>query len=181
MGDTYLNASRQTVSGIELGGHVAYRKFYFNGNFTMLKGEVKIKSGDIDTNKTGGNHVQLYNYGSFVTNEDITISKLTRRPKTNAYGEIGYKPLANLGFNVMYRYAGSRNDVGYDATLGPFGALNQYSVKNYSLVDIGATWQMIKNFTLTLKVENISNANYQEILGYQTRGRSIYLKLNVKW
>jgi vitamin B12 transporter len=180
LGDTYLNVSKQIVTGIEIDGHAEFRKFYLNANISAIKGEVTISPEDINVDQTGGHHVQLFNYGSFITDE-IKIEKLVRRPKVNGYAEIGYKPLTYLTVNIAYRHAGARNDVGYDANLGPFGALNQFNVKQYSLVDVGVSWQIIKNISVAFKAENIFNENYQEILGYQTRGRSAYIKLNVRW
>jgi vitamin B12 transporter len=65
--------------------------------------------------------------------------------------------------------------------LGPFGALNRVNVKSYQLIDAGIRWQASKRFTILAKVENIFNQKYQEIIGYNTRGRSGYVKLNFKF
>lgn len=181
LGDTYINIARQITSGIQLDGHVEFGKFYLNGNISTLRAVVSVGSDYVDTKQTGGNHVQLYSYGFFVTDDEIETKKIIRRPNVNAFGELGFRPTEKLSFNVAYRYAGSRYDAAYDGTLGPYGALNQYSVKRYSLFDVGANWQVMKNILLGLKVENIFDEAYQEILGYQTRGRSAYVKLNVRW
>jgi vitamin B12 transporter len=180
MGDTYLNVAKQNVSGVEVDGHIIYRKLYFHGNITWLDGQVTINPSDIDTEQTGGNHVQLFNYGSFVTDE-IKINKLIRRPRLVTNAEVGYKPISTLALSASYRYAGSRFDSGYDADLGPYGALNQIKVRYYNLIDLGINWDVSKSFSLGLKLENILNEDYQEIIGFQTRGRSAYLKLNFRW
>jgi vitamin B12 transporter len=180
MGDTYLNVAKQNVSGLEVDGHVVYRKLYFHGNITWLDGQVTINPSDINTEQTGGNHVQLFNYGSFVTDE-IKINKLIRRPRLVTNAEVGYKPISTLALSASYRYAGSRFDSGYDADLGPYGALNQIEVKYYHLIDLGINWDASKSFSVGLKLENIFNEDYQEIIGFQTRGRSAYLKLNFRW
>jgi vitamin B12 transporter len=180
MGDTYLNVAKQNVSGVEVDGHIVYRKFYFHGNITWLDGQVTINPSDIDTEQTGGNHVQLFNYGSFVTDE-VKINKLIRRPRLVANAELGYKPISTLALSASYRYTGSRFDSGYDADLGPYGALNQIKVKYYNLIDLGINWDASKSFSVGLKLENILNEDYQEIIGFQTRGRSAYLKLNFRW
>ena len=86
-----------------------------------------------------------------------------------------------MAVSAAYRYAASRFDSGYDADLGPYGALNQFKVENYNLIDLGLNWDLSKTFSLGFKLENILDENYQEILGFQTRGRSAYLKLNFRW
>ncbi len=179
-GDTYLNIAKQVVSGLEIDGHVIYKKFYLTANISWLDGKITILPNNINVTDTGGNHVQLFNYGSFVT-EEVTINKLVRRPRFTSNAEIGYSPLDNLSINAVYRYAGSRFDSGYDEKLGPYGALNQYKVNYYNLIDLGVNWQINKQLAISFKLENVLDETYQEILGYQTRGRSAYLKLNVRW
>jgi vitamin B12 transporter len=180
MGDTYLNIAKQTVNGIELDGHVAYKKIFLHGNLTWLDGHIAIDPVEIDADYTGGNHVQLFNYGSFV-NEEVKINKLVRRPRLLTNAEFGYKLLSSLALTASYRYAGSRFDSGYDADLGPYGALNQIKVRYYNLIDLGVSWTANRSLSLALKLENVLNEEYQEIIGFQTRGRSAYLKVNFKW
>lgn len=180
LGDTYLNVAKQIVNGLEIEGQVVVRKFRLRGNLTWLDGRITVNQSDIDAQQTGGHHVQLFNYGSFVTNE-VEIDKLVRRPTFTTYVELSYNPKSNLSVSTAYRYAGSRFDSGYDENLGPYGALNQFKVGYYNLLDLSASWQINKAFTVGIKVENILDENYQEIIGFQTRGRSGYLKLNFKW
>jgi vitamin B12 transporter len=97
------------------------------------------------------------------------------------WAEVGYRVLKNLSANVVYRYTGSRPDSQYDYMLGPFGALGQSTVKAYQLVDININYQLTKNISVAAKVENLLDQEYQEIIGFQTRGRSAYLKLSVRW
>jgi vitamin B12 transporter len=180
LGDRYLNMANQRVNGVELDGHLIYKKFYLHGNLTWIDGEVTVDPSDINVTQTGGNHVQLFNYGSFVT-EAVKINKLIRRPRVVTNAALGYKPLATLDFTVSYRYAGSRFDSGYDADLGPYGALNQVEVEYYNLIDFAVNWMATKSFSVGLKIENMLDEGYQEIIGFQTRGRSAYLKLNFRW
>jgi vitamin B12 transporter len=178
--DTYLNLSKQEVSGIEISGYVPLRKFYLRGNVSRIAAKVTINPDDISNDETEGHHVQLYNYGSFVTKE-VTVNSLVRRPAFTSYVEAGYKPTANIALTLSWRNAGSRNDVEYDADLGPYGALAQAKVKRYNLVDAGVNYQINKTFGLSGKVENLLGENYTEIYGFQTRGRSAYIKLQAKW
>jgi vitamin B12 transporter len=87
----------------------------------------------------------------------------------------------NITTGIAYRHAGPRFDSGYDETLGPYGALNQFKVRNYNLIDFSINWSVSSKWLLSAQVENIFNESYQEIIGFQTRGRSAYLKINFRW
>ncbi len=180
-GDTYINITQQNVTGVELAGAiVANAKLSLSGNFTWLEGKIKFSPQDIDPTKTGGNHVQVYSNGAFI-NQESSTNNLARRPKATAFAEARYKLLESVTLTANYRLAGARRDAAYDPSLGPFGALGQVNVTSYQLIDAGIRWQASKQFTIVTKVENIFNQKYQEIIGYNTRGRSGYIKLNFKF
>jgi vitamin B12 transporter len=180
-GDTYLNLSRQDVSGAELSGRwMTTSKVSLAGNLTWIQGTITYKEADLDNSKTGGNHVQLYSNGAFISGEG-SIQNLVRRPKVTAFAEIKYQAHKDLAVTFNYRLAGKRNDSVYDYTLGPFGALNQQGVATYHLFDAGIYYRLKPWLSFTAKMENIFNVQYQEILGYNTRGRSGYLRLNFTW
>jgi vitamin B12 transporter len=180
-GDTYLNIAKQIVNGIELDGRLNLGKFRVSGNVTWLEGEITVDPTNLNTQETGGHHVQLFNYGAFLTTDKVSIDKLVRRPAFTAYGELRYNPIENVSVSAVYRYTGSRFDSGYDETLGPYGALNQYKVNHYNLVDLNANWAIFKSLDLGVKVENIFNERYQEIIGFQTRKRGAYVMLSYRW
>jgi vitamin B12 transporter len=181
LGDTYINVVQQNATGVEFSGAaVISQKLSLSGNFTWLEGTLKFSPENIDVNKTGGHHVQVYSNGAFIDQERET-NNLVRRPKAMAFAEVRYQPLASVTLTANYRLAGARKDAAYDPALGPFGALNQVNVSTYHLIDAGIRWQASKQFSVSAKVENIFNRNYQEIIGYTTRGRSGYVKLNFKW
>jgi len=181
LGDTYLNLSRQEVSGAEVSGRwMTTSKLSLAGNLTWLQGTISYKESDIDNTKTGGNHVQLYSNGAFITGEG-SMNNLVRRPKVTAFAEVKYQVQSALALSFNYRLAGKRNDSFYDNTLGPFGALNQQPVATYHLFDAGIYYRLKPWISFTAKVENIFNVQYQEILGYNTRGRSSYLRVNFIW
>ncbi|HTH57138.1 MAG TPA: TonB-dependent receptor [Cyclobacteriaceae bacterium] len=181
-GDTYINLSHQKVQGLELSGKwYILPKLSWSGNVTWLANtEITYKQSDIDANKTGGNHVQLYANGAFITGEG-SIKNLTRRPSATGFSELKFQASPSFALILNYRLASQRSDSFYDYTLGPFGALNQRNIATYQLFDVGGFYRLNKTISLTAKVENVFNIQYQEILGYNTRGRSAYLRINFTW
>lgn len=178
-GDTYLNITEQKVSGIELDGHIVVsKKILFNANFTGMAGSISVHPNAMDLQQTGAHHVQLYGYGVFVEKE-INKNYLVRRPKLMGGAEVVYRAAQKLLVSTAYRYTGARPDSQYDYNLGPFGALGQSNVRSYHLIDINAQYQLTKHLSMTAKIENLFDQPYQEIIGFQTRGRSAFLKLSV--
>ncbi len=172
-GDTYANLGMQYAHGFEfsLTSKIS-GKLLLSGNLSMVQGKIKYNPSGIDAAHTGGNHIQLFSNGSFVTKETESIG-LVRRPST-ANISITYMPVKKLALRVDARFAGARSDIYYDAALGPFGALNTVGVEDYTLLDFSARYEIIKGFTAMLRVENIFDTKYSEIRGYATRGRGIY-------
>ncbi|HYF68682.1 MAG TPA: TonB-dependent receptor, partial [Ohtaekwangia sp.] len=180
LGDTYLNIAKQVVNGLEVEGTAVVGKFTLQGNVSWVDGHITVDPSDIDDRITGGNHVQLFNYGIFATRE-VEVNTLVRRPRLTAYAQLQFHPGKSVTAGIAYRHAGARFDSGYDPTLGPYGALNQFEVDNYNLFDLSFNWKLHAKVLLGARVENIFNESYAEILGFQTRGRSAYLQIGFRW
>lgn len=176
LGDTFVNASEQTVNGLEVSANAFLTsRLNLEGSISLTKSTLTFGPGDINKSYTGGNHVQLYESGQFITGEQ-EIEGLTRRPSFNAFVSATYQATDDLRLKVDSRFVGSRDDVFYSASLGPYGALDRSKLSNYNLTDFSARYDITNQFAVTAKVENIFDTEYQEINGYQTRGRGLFLK-----
>jgi vitamin B12 transporter len=179
-GSRYLNIGRETAEGIEIAmSSVLSEKCSLQANITLVNGKINYHPEDADSVQTGGNHIQLYNNGIFLTGE-VEISGLTRRPPT-ANVQFNYSPVKKLNLGFSLQYVNARTDVFYDSNLGPYGALNSGSLSEYALAGFQAGYSFNKNMTLHFRMENIFDEKYEEIYGYTTRGRGGYLKLAFSW
>lgn len=176
LGDTYLNASQQNINGLEA-SVTAYpiAKLSLHGNISLTKSTLTFGPDDINKSYTGGNHVQIYESGQFVT-EEKEVEGLTRRPSVNAFVSASYKATDALRVTVDSRFVGARDDVYYSANLGPYGALDRSNMPGYNLTDLSIRYAISKRFAVTGKIENLFDTEYQEINGYKTRGRGLFLK-----
>ena len=180
MGDTYMNLSRQNLRGAEVTGQYRRGKFHLRGNLTWSGGTVSFSPDDIDRTHTGGHHIQPYNYGSFIQTE-IDTDELIRKPRITGYAEAGFRPSDRILLTTAWRHAGARADLIYDPDLGPYGALGRATIDRFNLFDLGAAWQPNTSWMISFRLENIFNSNYQEIQGFGSRGRSVYVKLIFRW
>lgn len=175
LGDTYLNLGTQTTHGIELGINAKLnKKLSFSLNMAILGGSLEYSPSSIDSLKTKGNHVQLYNNGAFLEGKDIKIIGFTRRPST-ANISLQYQPSAKLGFSTNVSYTGAYNDVYYNSELGPFGALGNVALQDYTLLGFTARYKVTTSMNLFLRLDNIFDTKYSQINGFSTRGRGIYV------
>ncbi len=101
---------------------------------------------------------------------------LLRRPKNKISLNLNYNILKNLNSNLEVLYVGERDDK--DFSKYPAERIN---LKSYTLVNITATYQLIKMIQLYGRVVNLFDAQYEEIFGFGTAGLSGYLgfKLNL--
>jgi len=179
-GDTYVNSATQIVSGIEAGGNVRLsQRLSLSGNISLLRGEVEISKDDIDPEKTGPHHIQLFNYGVFLSGT-MQQEDLVRRPDFLGNAQLTYLPVKAFSVTAAYRHAGSRFDSAYDPSSGPYGALKRNKITAYDLFDITFNYKLNSHFSFIAKVENILDEEYSEIEGYATRGRSIYGRIVFK-
>lgn len=175
-GDTYINLGTMKTQGIEAAIEARISSdFSMTANVSIIDGKLEYKPENIDTKHTQGHHVQLYSNGAFInaaTENDI----LVRRCNTANLAFL-YYPTEELFFVMNIRYVGKRDDVFYDMSLGPWGALGMIEVSDFTLFDISGKYAFSENLSATLSVKNIFDRNYYELRGYSTRGRGVYFGL----
>jgi vitamin B12 transporter len=178
-GDTYLNIGIQTSSGIEL--TVKDRlstRLFFESYISFITGSLTYNPSDINSSQTGGNTVQLFSNGAFLTNQ-VQSMELVRRPST-ANASLTYLPIDRLVLKVDVKIVGARNDTYYDSNLGPYGALASIPLSSYTVMDFSQRFIVNNDLFINGKIENVFNVQYSEILGYTSRGRGFYLSVNYR-
>lgn len=175
-GDRYINAGKQTSYGGEISIISELTKhWHFRGTISLINGYLDYNYSLLLKEQAGGNTIQLYNTGEFLTSSS-RVYGLIRRPST-AFAELQYRQQGKWSAGITIRYSGSRDDVFYDITNGPFGSLSPVAVRDYTLTDLQGTCQLTKNLQVSTRMENIFDTRYSEINGFRCRGRGVYLKL----
>lgn len=179
-GDTYINLVSQKIIGIEFDfKSQLHKKILINANFTLLNGTTEVQN-KIDTTATGGHHIQMFESGNFISGKNIESFGLTRRPSGIFNFDITYMPLPNLIANLNTRFIGSRNDVYFNSSLKPYGALAKEMMKPYQILNFSLRFESSKNYQIGFKINNILDTQYSEINGYRTIGRAFYMNLSFK-
>ncbi len=176
-GDSYLNLGTQNTRGVELTVNaLVMDHWHITADVSIVTGELNYRASDINAVQTQGNHVQIYANGAFLT-RSVTSKGLVRRPST-AHLQIQYSQPEFFMTSVDLTVVGPRDDVYYESSLGPFGALNNVTVPGYFLLDLSHKQILSDSFSLIGRVENIFDTKYSEINGFTTRGRGVFLKLS---
>jgi vitamin B12 transporter len=177
-GDTYINLGEQNIQGIEFGiSAKPHEKILIAANFHFLNGENFYEADQNDI--ANQYHVQLYSTGDFL-NEKVEIEGLTRRSNTANF-MINYKIIENLFLCADLKYVGGKEDIFYDPALGPYGALGTQDVDEYSLIGSTVQYKLFDRLLLSIRFDNILDTEYQELLGYTTRGRGYFLKIRYEF
>ncbi|MDZ7771240.1 MAG: TonB-dependent receptor [Balneolaceae bacterium] len=175
-GDTYINISEQRMTGVEVSGRMqATPQLALSGSFSYIHSELMLDSSDIDRSYTGDLHVQIYESGVFLEGEEH-VEGLTRRPRFTANLSADWRPSSDWSLGISASYTDKRQDVYYSGDLGPFGAQDRTAVDGYLLADLRAGYEVSHRLWLGARVENLLDSSYEEILGYNTRGRGFFLK-----
>ena len=172
-GDTYLNTGIQTTNGWDMTFDLRLSEaLWFSGSASIVSGQLKYGPVNNQNIQTGGNYIQLYSNGAFLTKE-VETTYLVRRP-SNLNVNVFYKPASSILTRIDIKYVGSRYDAYYNSGIGPWGALDVLKIDEYILIDFTLRYEFSKYLSLSLRMENMFDNKYSEILGYTTRGRGIY-------
>lgn len=159
---------------------------YFNNKFSELFGfDENFKAINIKSAITKG--VELSLFVSPTNNFNIKFShsivdaknktendpdenkNLVRRPSRKTTADFSYLWNEKLSTNLEIIYTGIREDINFDTF--PFERIN---LGDFTLVNFSTSYKLNDLFSLTGRVHNLFDKNYEEIFGYNVAGRSIY-------
>src|SRR5690606_20238847 len=102
---------------------------------------------------------------TFTENRDKVVLRI---PKHKINVGVNYQLLPTTAFVLGYQYTGERLDT-------DFTTYEDVELDAFSLLNFSANHQFSDQFTMFVNVDNITNEDYQELVGYSTRGRNIRL------
>ena len=127
-------------------------KYYTSENIDQVDIKGAEVSFDYDLNKD----IDLGLNTTYLKTEDESTGKeLTYTPDISASFSVNYKITNDLNTNLMLRYIGEQYS----------NSTNTEQTNNYTLVDLGAQYQINKNIEYYLGVDNIFNKEVDEEIG----------------
>jgi len=100
-----------------------------------------------------------------------TGNELRNRPEWRAGAGVHWTPVEALKFTGAVTYVGSSLDSSI--------ATGDVSLPSYTLVDVSASWQVSQKFEAYAAIDNLTDQQYQQFVGFEVRG--IMPRLGVKF
>jgi vitamin B12 transporter len=100
---------------------------------------------------------------------------LARRAKNKFNFGVDYYGLKDFHFNINGEYIGSRESVNY------LSSTQKTKTGNYTIWNAVVDYDISKNFSTYLKLDNIFNKDYQIVDGYATSQRAAYFGLKASF
>ncbi|MCL1911972.1 MAG: TonB-dependent receptor, partial [Leptospirales bacterium] len=140
---------------------ITYDANYENGGKTSntgLEATVILKPADFLTLTYGFTTLRFAHSGAPVL----------KRPR-NTHTASALVSFRGLNIMLMYLYAGTRFD-----SYGVYPPEKNKRLASYHKLDLNARYSVNEDFGISFRCLNITNADYEESYGYNTRGRSFY-------
>ena len=182
--------NRTLEGGFEwnLGKKLRFSGLYFNRNeentvlFTTIdpvnfisqyrnaESDAKVKGAELEI---ASELFKDFNFSANYTFTELKKGNRVRLPKHRANANLNYALSSKTNASLNYQYVGSREDT-------DFSTFQNIDLDAYSLIDFYLGHQF-KNDKIKVffNVTNIFNTDYEEIIGYTTRGRNYSLGLNL--
>lgn len=144
-----------------------FESYYINvdGTFNAKGVEASVRYSLSERFNIGGNYT--------FTQVEEQLNRLIPKHKVNV--DLNYK-FKRGTFGINYQYVDHRSDAYYDSNIWATRSVN---LGAYQLVNASISYQIIPNrFHFFGAVTNILNDDFQEVTGYNTRGRNYKLGLS---
>ncbi|TNH06100.1 TonB-dependent receptor plug domain-containing protein [Testudinibacter sp. TR-2022] len=139
-----------------------------------VDGTSKIRGVEIAYNGKLTDVLNAYANYTYLRAKDSKQMELVRRPKHTANAGLAYQITQQFSTNVNISYVGKRIDSYYDENTY---TSSRVKMPSYTLVNLGADYQLSKNLTVYTHLNNLFNKKYEHTVGYGQDGRNIYVGL----
>ena len=100
-------------------------------------------------------------------------ARLPRRPRNEAFLSVGYRwpgPLSRLSTILEAKIVNGREDVTFNAA----GNAQNFNLPDYTVLRLVASYAVSEHFSVFGRIENLTNADYQEVYGYPALPRGYF-------
>jgi vitamin B12 transporter len=153
----YLNINNQENYGTELEWKYRNGKVDISGNYTFTKGRIS----------------SVYTENGDFLGKDTSYNNLYRVPEHVINLFAGYSINPKFSLNTVFKYSGSR--------LEPVYASAPYRLDDFYTIDLSFHYRFSRQIRAYLDLRNITNQEYFDILGYNSRKFNFAAGLDVQF
>ncbi len=191
-GDSTLQAgsSKSWEAGVEqylAGQRLAAGVTYFDNTYNNMVGwdsetssyknvfKATARGMELNGRYAGTAGTSLRAYYTYTDSKDHeSDEQLLRRPRHSGGIVLDQRVRPGIDLNLSYRFSGERRD--NDFSTWP---ATPVTLDGYGIVNVAANWKITPNIQLFGRIDNLLDAEYEEILGYGTVGITGYLGIRV--
>ncbi|MGJ0332657.1 TonB-dependent receptor [Aliarcobacter cryaerophilus] len=144
----------------------------WGNGYENIEGTSKIKGTEIAYKNEVIEDLLLNLSYTNLSAKDAKGDKLLNRPTNKFNFGVDYYGLKDFHFNVNGEYIGTRYS---------WGSPNSVKTGNYTIWNAVVDYDISKNFSTYLKLDNIFNKDYQIVDGYATSQRAAYLGIKASF
>jgi vitamin B12 transporter len=153
----YINIEKQNDKGFELEADFHEGKFGFNANYTFLTGEITKKLTSV---------------------KDTIFNNLFRRPANSLNFVLTYELNKKCLFRANTRIVGKRKDLFYSYATYENKVT---TLKPYAVLDLYAEYKFNSIYKVFLQLGNVTDTQYTDVYGYNTRRMNAMFGVSMKW
>jgi vitamin B12 transporter len=113
-------------------------------------------------------------YTTVDARDQKTGKPLIRRSGDKYSASVEWNPLQVLNLDLLALHVGERDDL-------DFVSGRRVQLHPYTLVDLAVNWRVKPAWKLSLRAENLFNADYQEAFGFGSPGQSFYAGISYEF
>ncbi|MGB5444907.1 MAG: TonB-dependent receptor, partial [Psychromonas sp.] len=136
---------------------------YESNSYENLDDQATARGIEFTTNLKVAEKLRVNAGYTFMETDDGDGEELLRRPKHTASINSNYQHSDKLSTNFGVRYVGKRLDYG------------DVDLDDYIVVNIGAAYKVHQRITLSARLDNAFDEDYEEVSGYNTDPLSAYV------
>jgi len=146
----------------------------FISGYANIEGKFNAKGVETMVSYSVSNALKI-NANYTFTAVEAPLSRLI--PKHKANFSLDYQASPRIFFNLNYQFVDLRKDAFYDMSIN---ATKTVVLEDYQLFNALAKFNLMKNkISVFATINNILNEDFEENVGYNTRGRNFKLGLNI--
>ncbi len=148
----------------------------FRSNYNNIDGKYTVKGIEASIDVNVSDKIELKTNYTFMQPEEA-LSRLIPKHKLNS--SIHFMVSNRTNFDVSYQYVSGRNDAFFDMISFANSAVE---LSKYHLVNANFRHEILKNrLSLFGSISNILNEDFDEVIGYSTRGRNFKIGVDFKF
>ncbi len=143
-----------------------------------VTGTSKASGVEVTYNGHISDTLSAYANYTYTKTEDATGKPLARRPEHQASAGLAYQINDASGIHGNVVYVGERLNNYFDSTTFAASAVD---MPDYTLVNLGADYQLTAHLKAYLSVNNVFDKSYENVIGYGQPERTFYIGIKGNW